>query len=377
MQRIVPYDTRTGTPIRAFVDVSDWSFKESITMPGQGTFSVPLRALAMGADMNRRLVSGWETTWAVESNPAPAFKADWTVEYAGLVMDWTWAGGLVQINTLELKKILDLRPLWGTGGVTSSVFELSGGTLGDVIREVLWYAVAADRGDSRWPLPVDVGELKHGGIARPEWRYHFRSAATIIDELSGEDDSPDWVLRPFKEGARLRWRLELGDPYLRSDAVRLPVAAPGVQVSSQVVDLSIKHDYQSERTGVNVLGAGSEVDMRWGTAGTGQVPDARDQIPALIGIESHKNVDNTSQLDSLARASLRSAAGGVQQWSFSVQSGWDERIKPGMIRAGSTLLLDHPGDELIGRGRYAHYVLSVASGPSLRYQVESQEMVMM
>lgn len=387
MRRIVPYDTRTGVPLRAFVDTSAWSFKESITQPGQGSFTVPLQAQAqayidrLGVEagmvearrVNARLTSGWETTWAVESNPAPAFRERWDVEYAGLVMDWTWSNGSVVIQTLELAKILELRPLWGTHGSTAQTFNLSGQTLGDVIREVLWYAIAANRGSDRWPLPVDVGPLRHGDIERPEWRYHFRAASEIVDELSGEDGAPDWVLRPHKDGDNLRWRLELGDPYLVSEPVRLPVSTSNSRVKSQAVGLSIKHDFQGERTGINILGAGSEVDMRWGTAGTGEVHEARAQIPVLIGIESHKNLDDKAQLDSLARASLRTAAGGVEQWSFSVQTGWEERIKPGMIRAGSTVLLDHPGDALVAPGRRAHYVLSVSSDASMRYQIESQE----
>lgn len=374
MFRIVPYSTRTGVPIRALVEVSDWSFTESITQPGRGVFSLPLRSLGMSAAMNRRLVSGWETTWTVESNPAPAFRARWDVEYAGLVTDWDWDAetGVATVTTFEIEKILELRPLWGTHGSIEAVFNLSGQNIGDIIREVLWYSIASNRGDDRWPLPVDVGSLRHGPIERPEWRYHFRTAAAVLDSLASEDAAPDWVLRPYKEGDLLRWRLELGTPYLGGDPIRLPVAAPGSEVQSQVVGLTVRHDYQDELTGINVMGAGSEVDMRWGTAGTGQVPEARAQIPALIGIGAHKTIDDRAQLDSLARSELRSAAGGVQQWSWSVQTGWGERVTPAMIRAGSMIVMDHPGDELTTRGRYAHYVLSRTLSPSGMLNVESQ-----
>lgn len=376
MERIVPYSTRTGVAIKAFVEAADWSFKESVTSPGAATFSFDLRGLGLGVDVNERLVSGWETTWAVESNPAPAFSRVWTIEYAGLVVDYDFdeISGVVDVHTFEFAKILEARPLWGTHGIIADTFDLSGETLGDVIREVLWYAVGADRNDVRWPLPVELGQLSHGPLERPEWRYHFRTATAILDDLSAEDGSPDWVLRPVKDGDLLRWKLELGTPYLAGLAVRLPVSTSSTPVASQVMNLRVRHDFQSERTGVNVMGAGSEVDMRWGTAGTGQVSEARADIPALIGVEAYKTIDDTAQLHALAVSELRSVAGGVKQYSFEVQTGWGERIKPGDIRAGSTILLDHPGSELVRRGRIALYVLSVSRGPDGLVSVESQGM---
>lgn len=380
MFRVVPYDTQTGVPLKPFVDTEAWSFTSSITAPGQGSFIIPLRAGAATAQqraVNRRLISGWETTYTVESNPAPAFKSVWTVEYAGVVVDHTWNAnrGSVTVQTLEIEKILELRPLWGTLGAGSSmraVMELSGVTLGDVIREVLWWAIASPRNDTSWPLPVDVGDLRHGSIQRPEWRYHMRPSSEIIDEIAGEDSAPDWTLRPHIESGRLRWKLEIGSPYLQSDPIRLPVAAPGSQVQSQVIDLSIKTDYQSERTGMLAIGAGSEVDMRVGDAGPGEVPAVRSSLPALIGTTSHKSIDNVAQLDALARGDLAATAGGIEQWSYSVQTGWEERIKPGDLYKGLTVLLDHPGDELMNPGRRAHYILSASLDHTMRYRIESQ-----
>lgn len=374
MRRIVPYATLTGAPRLALVEPEDWDFTSSLTTPGQASITLNLRELGLTREQARLLVSGWETVYTVETNPAPAFSSAWTVEYAGIVTGWRRnpATGTVILSLHEVAKILPYRPMWGTHGRMDDRYELTGQTLGDLIRGVVLYAVAADRGDSKWPLPVDVGTLRHGSLSRTEWRYHFRSAEVILDELSGEEGAPDWVLRPYRSGDRLRWRLEIGDPYLPGDVIRLPYDALASDTEDQVDDLWIEHDYLSERTGMNVLGAGSEVDMRWGTAGTGQVPEARAEIPALIGVDAYKNIDDLSQLDSLARSGLRTVAGGVEQWSYAVQTGWDDRVRPGDIRPGSVLVIDYPGDELLPPRRVRHYVLSVSSDPSLLYKIESQ-----
>ncbi len=372
MFRVIPVATRTGKPLMPFLHVESFQAPASLTTPGAGSFVINVRdqRRPISAREVARLSKGWATTLVLEWADGPE---DRVIEHAGMVTDTAWdaATGKLTINTVEIAKILEMRTLWSTGEENQGHRLVSGQTLGDVIREVLWWAAGRSQ-HNPWGLPVILGDLRPGNVSRPQFWWNYEPASVILDGLASEEGCPDWVLRPEWVDGLLRWRLELGSPYLSAGRIRIPVATPDSPVKTPLQGLAPRVDFMPQRTGVFALGAGSEADMRVGEAGAGQVDVVDQQVPTLMGSVSVKNIDDRAQLDSIARETLRAEFAGVEQWDFSLQlepQGW---IRPGMIRAGTRLLLDHPGDEFTPRGRYEQYVLEVRPSSSLLYQVSTQ-----
>lgn len=352
--RVVPVSTLTGIPIVNSVSCSAARGKTSITSPGEGEFSIPLRdhRRPLG-HLAHRLSKGWGTTYVIEwVAGGGAFQRWGEVVYAGLVTGHSWSSetGVLRVRTRELASILALRLLYGIGGYPHGTRVIRGATLGDVIRESYRYALVM--GSYRWALPVDLPGYSTGPVERTYWRYGFQPASTWLEQLSAEDGAPDHFLRPAWVGGRLRWRLEIGSPRLTGRVTRLPVAAGSSRPKSAVTGLTVETEYQYQRTGVFTIGQGSEEDMRHGEAGEVVYdPD----LPYLDATQSFKQVDDLAQLDSLSAATLALSTGGTEQWSFGVQC--EGRVAPTDVVPGGTLLLDHPGDEMVGARRHRHMVL--------------------
>lgn len=198
----------------------------------------------------------------------------------------------------------------------------------------------------------------------------MQSAAVFIQQLSEHEGAPDTYLRPYRAATGVRWTLEVGSPYLDGGVVRLPVAEPGVK--SAVTGLKVQRDYMGQRTGIFVLGQGSEADMLVGTAGSDNVPVAAG-IPWLDSTVAYKQVTSVPALNSLGVAALASSVQGVEQWDFQVHLEHGGRVKSAQLRPGARLLIDHPGNARIRKGRYVRYVLSVKSDGGFTRSLATQE----
>lgn len=348
--RVTAVETLTGVPITS-LEVSEGSWKSSLTMPGDGSVTIPVRDMLapVPSEIVGLLRRGWATTIVIESAG---------IDYAGVVVGdvWSPATGLLTLELIELGALLAHRLLFGVSQYATGTKRLRGRDLGHVLREAFRWALV--EGDRRWRLPVDLPSWVDGPVERLYERFNFESAAQFIEQLTGEDGAPDVFLRPGWSGDRLRWTLEVGTPLLNAGEFEWDVATHAHRVKTPVVDPVVTSDYRGQRTGMFVLGSGSEEDMLHATAGSTEV-DVAVAGPWLDSVVSAKNVADMGQLKSIALAELDAAAHGTEQWQFGVETG--DLLDPvGRPRVGSVVRLRHPGDEVVGAGTRLHYVLEVA-----------------
>lgn len=350
--RLVPVDTMSGDPIIPEVPCveASWTRTMSSIGVGRGRFTIPTAQLSRG--VVQRLIDKQATTLV------PEFMFQQTdgrfggiAEYAGICQRYRWRGDALEFDTTELAGMLLARHLFGVspGPVTR---DITGESWGHVLRQVIRYALS-DTGSSTWDFPIDFPGYRTGPIRRKvEW-WRFERAQDITDEVVTETGST-FDLHPTWADGALRWILRInetaGDIRMVASTTEHRVIG-GCSVEEEL-------DYSKLRTGIFAVGEGEESKLQYGSAGSSQVAVSTTG-PRLDSSVSWTNISDKKRLNSLARGELMRTAKPIRKWSLVIKCGDGNSLHPWRFQPGTELLVEHPGDKVVGAGRYSVTCLEV------------------
>lgn len=362
--RVFAFDLLTGDQIAPLMVADDMSWRASLTQPGEGTFRVLVRDARspLHPDVVERLLQDWATVIVVEDAGH--------VHHAGIVTRdrWSSATGVLTLQTIEIAQLLTKRLHTDVHSYTPQGVVLSGDSIRSLQREVVHKAFLD--GPGRWRLPVDLPERRFGPMVFEWFGFNFKTAQAALDELAGMTGAGHMFLRPGLGGGRLRWRLEIGDPRLDAGTIRIPGATSQVPIVGRATNIEVQGDGVDRMTGVIAVGDGSGEDKTFGRAGSERVQVAP-WGPWLDSTVTVSQIDNPAQLDLTAAGELEARAWKLTQIDFDVMQG--DWLTPGLVRPGSTVVLDWPGDERLPAGRYGQYVLAVSGGAGPILTLDTQE----
>lgn len=362
--RVAAFDLLTGDQIAPLRVADGFSWRASLTQPGDGKFTVLVRdALApLHPAVMERLLHDWATVIVVLDGDH--------VQFAGVIVDDDWESwaGLLHLTCIEVGQIMAKRLYAGIDAYSAEGIVLSGQSIRDIQREVV--RVSLTGGGPRWELPIDLPPHREGPILFEWFGYNFKSAQAAMDELGGMLGAGHFYLRPYLSGGKLRWRGEIGAPMLDAGTVRVPGATAAHPIVGRATRVRVRGDGVGRFTGLLAVGAGSEMDKRFGRAGAGEVEVAT-HGPWMDSTVTVSQIDNQAQLDAVAAGELEASGFKRTQIDFGVMLG--DWLTAEMVQPGGTVVLDWPGDERLPSGSYGQYVLAVAGSDTQELKIETQE----
>lgn len=364
MFRLVPVDTLTGDPIVPHISASAVSYERTMWQ-GRGEFTINTNG--MPDALVQRLAKGWSTTLVPEWVQVQSDGREGGIaEYAGIVTGVRgWNGRNLTVTTHELPIITTKRHLFGMndGPVT---WQLKRATRAEIVSSALWLALSGGKG-GRWQLPVIWPEMTTGDVVRTFDWWRFKTAADIVTEITAED--PDLMVdfNPVWTDGRLKWRMQAGT--IKAGELRLPVSTEAYPIPGGAV-VDTDWDYLNQITGHFTIGDGEKNRTPYGRATSGMV-DVDPEIPWLDTSSAWVGLDSTTRLNYVARTKLREQRYGLRTDKVVIDA--KDPLTPSMVRPGTRLVLDFPGDALRPAGEKELLVLAKKRDETTRVELTVME----
>jgi hypothetical protein len=347
------YNTQSGVHEFTLPEPSAGEWSTRLSGKGSGRHTFPLFGAGVSRADIREFTTGNKYTIAQEW--------DDHVVYAGVIQRpwYTKKTRTLEVASMELRgAYLNDRMLYGVEDYrpTDSVLTLTGKSHSGAARAIINHSISISAG---WALPIDISADGSGAFSA-DWKHNER--LKVEDHLRQvEDDGCEIYLRPYKDGADLRWETIVGSPVIEiGTATALDLDGD----DSPVLDLSVYTDHVKQMTGVLAFGRGGvDAPSAWANSGV-HVMSFRDTW------QTFSDVTDVTRLQGAADKTIDFLHNPTEVMSFGLHIYPDG---PEFTAPGRLLEVTSTGDEYILDGPYTKRVVGLRGGLGLTVTPEVQD----
>lgn len=284
------------------------------------------------------------------------------VVYAGFITaaDYDYDTQTMTVEHEDLWTVLKRRLVANAvnNGVATSVLVYTGVSNSNLIKQ----AIYEGQNDAvRFNLPIVLPADASGPVTKTLYGYHLPTAADLIGEAIGGENSPDVDLFPRKvSDGSIEWLLRVGT--LNEGTWKWDASA----AKSGVSGLRERRDGAKMANRIVAIGEGTEVRMKVqvadGSSGSSFLP--------LDAVTSYKKEDNDDRLAAQARADLAVRAFPTKQVSMDVRMNADFAVH--QLRLGGTVNWRTQGDPHFADGWRASRLIEFSGDLTNRVHLEFQ-----